>query len=334
MAKQKVEKQGIEKTLEEIEKKFGIKSAEQGEIIVVSTGSIQLNRATGIGGTKLGTMVEMYGPESSGKSTVILEQLKEYQIAFPDKYVALFDFEHCYDARYSEEGIGVNPEKLLIYQPDNQEQGYDLLIELIEKEVISCAALDSQTAAIPMKILEGEMSDVTMGLAARNNSKFCGKVKALLDKHKVTLFVISQTRSNIGGMGSDVNVPTGGNSWKFYSDMRWRVWKLNDKVNELNKTTIDIIKNKCSKPFGQAVINILWGVGFDTDGELVDLMEEFNIIKKAGAGWYTLENGDKIQGKDKVIEFFNNDLEEKERIKQKILNLLKPQEIIETTENQ
>ena len=99
MAKQKVEKQGIEKTLEEIEKKFGIKSAEQGEIIVVSTGSIQLNRATGIGGTKLGTMVEMYGPESSGKSTVILEQLKEYQIAFPDKYVDLFDFAHCYDAR-------------------------------------------------------------------------------------------------------------------------------------------------------------------------------------------------------------------------------------------
>lgn len=319
MAKIKEEKVGIDKLLEEVEKKYGIKKAEKSEFKVVSTGSIQLNRATGIGGTKVGTMVEMFGAESSGKSTVILHQLKEYQLAFPEKYVALFDFEHCFDAKYAT-SIGVNLDRLLIYQPDNQEQGFDLLLGLIEKEIISCAALDSQTAAIPMKILEGDMSDVTMGLQARNNSKFCGKIKGLLDTHQVTLFVISQTRANIGGMGSDANVPTGGNSWKFYSDMRWKVWKLNDKVNELNKTTIDVIKNKLSKPFGQASINILWGVGFDIDGELIDLMEEFNLIKKAGAGWYTLEDGSKLQGKDKVVEYLNNDLELKESIKQQILS--------------
>lgn len=330
MAKIKVEKEGIEKLLEELEKKHGIKKADVENFKVVSTGSIQLNRALGINGTKLGTMIEVFGAESCGKSTVILHQLKEYQLAFPDKYVALFDFEHCYDKKYSEEGIGINPKKLLIYQPDTQEQGYDLLLGLIEKDIISCAAFDSQTAAIPMKILEGEMGDVTMGLAARNNSKFCGKVKGLLDVHSVTLFVISQTRANIGGMTSG-DVPTGGNSWKFYSDMRWKIWKLNDKVKELNKTTIDIIKNKCAKPFGQAVINILWGVGFDTDGELVDLMEEFGIIKKAGS-WYSLEDGSKFQGKDGVVEFLNNDLDLKESLKQQVLDKLNPKNETETIE--
>ena len=307
-----------------MEKKHGMNRTAK-ELKIVSTGSLMLDRAIGVGGTALGKMIEIYGPESCGKSTIVLHQLAEYQKAFPDRYVAIFDFEHCFDKNYaSNPNIGLNVDKVLIYQPDNQESGFDMLISLVENKIISCAALDSQTAAIPLKIVEGDMSDVTMGLQARNNSKFCGKIKGLLDNHGVTLFVISQTRANIGGMGSG-DVPTGGNSWKFYCDLRLKVWKSADKANELNKTTVDVIKNKLEKPFGQAVINIVWGEGFDKLGELVDLAVEFDFIKLGGAGWYTVGES-KIQGLNNLKEFLNDNPEFLEELKGKVLEKLSPKQ--------
>lgn len=316
--KEKVEKNDLDKKLEELEKKYGVSRKDNKENTIISTGSIQLNRAMGINGTPLGKIVEIFGPEGSGKSTITLHQMAEYQKAFPLKKVALFDYEHCFDKGYAV-NLGVDVDNLLIYQPDNQESGYDMLIALVENEIVSCVVLDSQTAAMPKAIIQGDVGDATIGLQARINSKFCGKVKGLLDIHGVTLFSISQTRANIGGMVPG-DVSTGGNAWKFYADVRWKIWKLNDKANEANKTTVDVIKNKLANPFGQAKITIQWGKGFDKISEIVDYACEFDIIQKGGA-WFTFRE-EKLQGMDKVKEFLNDNPEVLEFIEKEVMNKL------------
>ena len=281
MAKQKVEKLGAEGDLAALEKRYSLTKPALKDLIIVNTGSLQLDQAMGIGGTALGKIVEIFGPESSGKSTITLHQMAEYQKKFPEKKVALFDYEHSFDKKYAK-SLGVDVNALLIYQPETMENGYDMILGLVEKNITSCIVIDSQTAAPPKVVLEGEMGDATIGLQARINSKFCLKVKGLLANHLCSLFVVSQTRDNIGGMG-DPTTTTGGKSWKFYADVRWKIWKMNDKVNELNKTTVDVIKNKLASPFGQAKMDIVWGLGFDKFGEILDYAEEFDIVNRAGS---------------------------------------------------
>lgn len=317
MAKaKKVEKTGIDKILEDIEKKYGMEKIECEEHVIVSTGSIQLNQAMGIKGTAVGKFVEIFGAESSGKTTITLHQIAEYQMAFPNKKVALFDYEHAFDKKYAI-SLGVDVANLLIYQPETMEQGYDMIIALVEKEIVSCVVVDSQSAAQPKAMLQGEMGDATIGLQARINSKFCMKIKGLLHIHSVSLFMISQLRDNIGSMG-DPTTTTGGKAIKFYADVRWKVWKMNDKINELNKTTIDIIKNKLASPFGQAKINIIWGYGFDKLGEIIDYAVEFDFIKKGGA-WFTFKEH-KLQGMDKMKDFLEENYEELLELETLVMN--------------
>jgi recombination protein RecA len=316
MAKTKTEKQGIDVILAELEKKYGLGRLIPESLKIVNTGSLQLNKAMGVGGTAVGKMIEIFGPESSGKSTITLHQMAEYQKAFPDKKVALFDYEHSFDKNYAS-ALGVDVDNLLIYQPETQESGYDMVLGLIEKEIVSCVVIDSQSAATPKVVLQGEMGDSTIGLQARINSKFCMKVKGLLDIHNCTLFIISQLRDAIGSMGEPTTT-TGGKAIKFYADVRWKVWKLNDKINELNKTTVDVVKNKLASPFGQAKMNIIWGEGFDKLGEIIDYAVEIDIIKKGGAGWYTIDET-KLQGEEKVKEFLEDNPELLEEWK-KIIN--------------
>jgi len=317
--KPKEEKQGIDVLIESLEKKYGVNRSTPEQIQVVSSGSLQLNQATGIGGIPVGKIVELFGMESGGKSSIALHAISEFQKAFPDKKVALFDYEHSFDKKYATQ-IGVNIDNLLIYQPDNMESGYDLILSLVQNDLVSLVVLDSQTAALPKAVIDGDIGDATIGLQARINSKFCGKIKGLLDLHKTTLLSISQTRANIGGM-SQGDVSTGGNAWKFYADMRWKVWKLNDKENDLNKTTVDIIKNKLAAPFGQAKINVLWGIGYDTLGEIIDYAVEFDLIKKGGS-WFTFRE-EKFQGTDNVKAFLNDNPEILEYLKTEVLNRLK-----------
>ena len=298
MAK-KVEKEGLDLILEGLEKKYGLGRTEADDLVVVSTGSLQLDQAMGIGGTAVGKMIELFGQESTGKSTLTLHQMAEYQKAFPNRRVALFDYEHAFDKKYAA-SLGVDVGKLLIYQPDNLEDGYDMILALIEKEIVSCVVIDSQTAAMPKAVLQGEMGDSTISLQARFNSKFCMKVKGMLALHGCTLFIISQLRDKIGSMGEPTTT-TGGNAIKFYSDARWKVWKLNDKVNEQNKTTVDVIKNKLSAPFGQAKFNICWGYGIDKLGEIIDYAIEYDMIKKGGA-WFTYGEN-KFQGMEKLRDW-------------------------------
>jgi recombination protein RecA len=316
MGKIKEIKSDFQTILSDLEKKYGLGRISLKDLVIVSTGSLQLNQAMGIGGTALGKIVEIFGEESSGKSSIALHQIAEYQKAFPEKRVALMDFEHSFDKKYAT-SLGVDVDKLLIYQAENQESGYDMVLGLIEKDLVSCIVIDSQTAAAPKAIIDGDMSDATIGLQARNNSKFCLKVKGLLSIHNVSLFIISQTRNTIGGMG-DPNITTGGKAIKFYADVRWKVWKQNDKVNELNKTTIDIVKSKLSNPFGQAKLSIEWGLGFDTIGEIIAYAEEFNIIKKSGS-WYSYGDVQLVQGTEKVKLLLKDNVELLEELTQKVM---------------
>jgi recombination protein RecA len=223
----------------------------------------------------------------------------------------------------------VNVDELLIYQPDNMESGYDMILGLIEKDLVSAIVMDSQTAAAPKAIVDGEMSDSTIGLQARMNSKFCLKVKGLLSIHGVTLFVISQTRDNIGSMGDPV-VTTGGKAFKFYADVRWKLWKTAKKDDELNVTTIDVIKSKVGKPYGQAVVNIEWGKGFDKMGEIINYAEEFGIVVRGGA-WYSYGDVKLGQGLEKVKTLLNDNQELYEEIREKVINELKNSDVKEDT---
>jgi recombination protein RecA len=272
-----------------------------------------------IGGTATGKIIELMGLESSGKSTIVLHQIAEYQKAFPNKRVALFDYEHSLDKKYAAK-IGVDIDKLLIYQPDYMEQGYDMILGLISNDIVSCVVVDSQSAAPPKAVLEGEMGDSTIGLQARINSKFCQKVKGLLAFHNTTLFIVSQMRDKIGGMGEGMTT-TGGRAYQFYADVRWKLWKTANKENEVNITTIDVIKSKVGKPFGQAKVGILWGIGFDKIGEIIDYAVEFNIIQKSGS-WFAYGETKLGQGTKAVKALFADNPEFADEIKQKVTDVL------------
>jgi recombination protein RecA len=318
--KEKVEKTGADAILAELEKKYGLERTQLDDLTVIPTGSLQLDQAMGIGGTALGKVIELFGPESSGKSTITLHQMAEYQKAIPDKKVALLDYEHSFDKKYAK-NLGVDVDNLLIYQPETMEAGYDMALALIEKDLVSLIVIDSQSAATPKAVLDGEMGDATIGLQARLNSKFCMKVKGLLAVHKCTLIFISQLRDAIGSMGEPTTT-TGGKAIKFYADVRWKVWKFNDKINELNKTTIDVVKNKLDSPFGKAEMNIIWGKGFDKVGEMIDYACEFDIIKKGGAGWMTFGE-EKLQGVENMKTFLEDNPEVYEHIVEEVTKKLK-----------
>lgn len=322
MAKGKiVEKQGNDAILAQLETKYGMGRPSINELTITSTGSVQLDQAMQIGGTALGKIVEIFGPESSGKSTIMLHQIAEYQKAFSNKKVVLFDYEHSFDPKYAS-ALGVDVDALLIYQPDSMEQGYDMALGLIEKELVSCLIVDSQTAAPPKAVVDGEISDSTIALQARINSKFCLKVKGQLSIHGATLFFVSQTRDSIGGMSNDPTITTGGKAIKFYADVRWKLWKIANKDNEWNVTTIDVIKSKVGKPFGQAKINIVWGKGFDAVGEIIAYAEELGIVIRGGS-WYSYGETKIGQGLEKVKQTMDDNPELYEEIKEKVINKLK-----------
>lgn len=271
------------------------------EFEVISTGSITLDIATGIGGIPLGKIVELQGPESSGKSTLTLEIIAQAQKI--KKECCLVDYEGSFDRKYAI-ALGINVDKLEVYQPDSLEEGYNLIVAIIEEKLFDLIVLDSHTAATPQKIIEGDIGDHTMGLQARFNSTFLSKIKIPLSKNNITLLAISQTRINIGGYG-DPNVTTGGQGWKFYSDMRIKLTRQLDKDKELNKTTATMMKNKCDVPFKKAEFNIVWGKGIDTMQEVIDLGIENNLLHKGGA-WYTLEDGSKVQGDEGMKKYLTD----------------------------
>lgn len=324
MAKAKTEE--TPKNLEELQKSLNAKYG-KGTIVggtegkkdfkTVSTGSILFDRATNCGGYPIGKLIEILGPESAGKSTITLHAIAEFQKA--GHTALLCDFEHSFDSEYAAT-IGVDIDTLLYTQPSTMEDGYNLIYDTIKSGLVQLIVLDSHTAMVSQMRLtnDSQIGDAKIAPEARVNSDALRKIKPELDLFNCTVIGVSQLRANIGGMG-EVNVGTGGNAWKFYPDMRIKIYKILDRPNELNKTNIEIIKNKCSKPFGKCEVPILWGVGFDKMGEVIDIACEMGIIKKAGS-WYSHGENKIGQGKDSVKELFESNPEFYEEIRSQVLN--------------
>lgn len=304
-----------------LEKKYGPGTVIHGkdvpeELEVVSTGSLMMDIATNIGGDPIGKLIEIFGPESSGKSTICYHKIANFQKL--GRQVVLADIEQSFDRVYAT-ALGVDVDKLTILQPECQEDMYNQIETLIRTASVSLVVIDSHTAALSKKRIEGEVGDAVVALEARNSSVALGKIKPLLRHNKCTMIGVSQLRTAIGSYG-DPDKPTGGNAWKFYTDIRYKVSKTLEKEKESNKTTVEVIKNKCARPWGKAIFSIIWGKGIDRMKELIDLATEYKVIEKASGGWYTLpDDAGKFQGDDKLKEFFSDNPEYAEKFEKDVL---------------
>lgn len=312
-------KTGLEATFEELNKRYGEGTVIGGEEIiedleVVSSGSVTLDIATDIGGLPIGKLIEIFGPESSGKSTITLHIIAEWQKR--GKKCVLVDSEQSFDKKYAT-ALGVKVDELAIVQPACGEDGYNIIERLVRTAEVGLIVLDSHTALVPKKMVDGEVGDSTMALQARMNSAALLKIHPLLKHNKCTMIAIAQLRTNIGAYGDPLS-PTGGLAYKFYSDMRLKMSKTVEKESSWNKTKVEVIKNKCGIPFGKAEFLINWGTGVDRLQEIIDLSVEKKLIDAKGAGWYTV-NGEKLQGDEKVKAYLREHEEFLKHLEKEIL---------------
>ncbi|MDR2165506.1 MAG: recombinase RecA [Zoogloeaceae bacterium] len=296
--------------LAQIEKQFGkgaimrMGEAEIDEAIqVVSTGSLGLDLALGVGGLPRGRVVEIYGPESSGKTTLCLQVVAEMQKL--GGTAAFIDAEHALDPQYAQK-LGVNVGDLLISQPDTGEQALEIADMLVRSASVDIIVIDSVAALTPKAEIEGEMGDSMMGLHARLMSQALRKLTANIKKTNTLVIFINQIRMKIGVMFGNPETTTGGNALKFYASVRLDIRRIGAiKRNDTtigNETRVKVVKNKVAPPFKEALFDILYGEGISREGEIVELGVEHKIVEKSGA-WYAYK-GNKIgQGKDNVREF-------------------------------
>lgn len=283
---------------------------------VVSTGSIKFDESTNCGGIPLGKLIEIMGPESSGKSTSVLHIIAEFQAA---GYTAMLcDSEHSFDASYAAT-IGVDVDNLIYTQPETMEDAYNLITDAIDSGLIQLIVIDSHTSLVCRARLEGEIGDAKIAPEARVHSQALLRIKPSLDQKQCTIIGVSQLREDIGSMHGGAK-STGGNAWKFYPDMRIKLFKIADKVNEVNKTNIEIIKNKCGKPFGKCEIPIEWGTGIDKVAELIDVATEYKLITRGGS-WYSQGELKLGQGINGVKAFMSDNPEFYEALKQQVYDI-------------
>ncbi len=311
--------------LAQIEKQFGkgsIMRLADGEverdIDVVSTGSLGLDIALGVGGLPRGRVVEIYGPESSGKTTLTLQVIAEMQKA--GGTCAFIDAEHALDVQYASK-LGVNLPELLISQPDTGEQALEICEALVRSGSVDLIAIDSVAALTPKAEIEGEMGDSLPGLQARLMSQALRKLTATIKRTNCLVIFINQIRMKIGVMFGNPETTTGGNALKFYASVRLDIRRVGSikKGEEVigSETKVKVVKNKVAPPFRQADFDILYGEGISRHGEIIDLGAAHNIVEKSGA-WYSY-NGDRIgQGKDNAREFLREHSEMAIEIENKI----------------
>jgi len=326
-------KKALAQALGQIEKQFGKGSVmRMGDgvdrnIEAVSTGSIGLDVALGIGGLPKGRVVEIYGPESSGKTTLTLQVVAEAQKL--GGTAAFVDAEHALDPGYAEK-LGVNVDELLVSQPDTGEQALEITDMLVRSGAIDIVVIDSVAALTPKAEIEGEMGDSHMGLQARLMSQALRKLTGNIKRSNTMVIFINQIRMKIGVMFGSPETTTGGNALKFYSSVRLDIRRIGaiKKGDEVigNQTRVKVVKNKVSPPFKQAEFEILYGHGISRYGEIIDLGVQHNIVDKAGS-WYSYGDDRIGQGKENVREFLKNNPAMAEEIEGKIRALLLPKTV-------
>ena len=318
----------LQVTLDRLDKSYGKGSVMRmgdepvEKLEVIKTGSINLDRALGIGGLPKGRVIEIYGPESSGKTTLAIHAVAEAQKN--GGIAAIIDAEHAFDQFYAK-NLGVDIDNLLISQPDNGEQALEIADNLIRSGAIDILVIDSVAALTPKSEIEGEMGDNQMGLQARLMSKALRKLTGSISKANTCCIFINQLREKIGVMFGNPETTTGGNALKFYSSVRIDIRRSSaiknaDKVIG-NRTRVKVVKNKVAPPFQQAEFDIMYGEGISKTGEIIDLGVEMNIINKSGS-WYSYGDTKLGQGRDAVKEILLDNPELSDELENKIIDQL------------
>jgi len=315
----------LQLTIDKLEKTYGkgavmkLSDEKVVDLPSIPTGSLGLDIALGIGGVPRGRIVEIYGPESSGKTTLTMHCIAEAQKN--GGLAAFIDAEHAFDKVYAEK-LGIDTENLLISQPDNGEQALEIAEHLIRSGAIDIIVIDSVAALVPKGELEGEMGDSKMGLQARLMSQALRKLTGAINKTGCTCIFINQLREKIGVMFGNPETTTGGNALKFYSSVRLdirRIGQIKESADNVlgNRTRVKVVKNKVAPPFKIVEFDIMYGRGISKSGEILDLGVEYGIVKKAGS-WFSY-NGEKLgQGRDAVKSLIEDNPELAEELENKI----------------
>ena len=323
-------KEALEAARLQIDKEFGkgslMKLGDNKDILdvdVIPSGSILLDEALGVGGYPKGRIIEIYGPESSGKTTLALHAIAECQKK--GGIAAFIDAEHALDPTYAK-NLGVNIDDLWISQPDNGEQALEITERLVRSGAIDIIVVDSVAALTPQAEIEGDMGDSHMGLQARLMSQALRKLTGILAKSNTTIIFINQIRMKIGVMFGNPETTTGGNALKFYASVRMdvrRMESIGKNQDELtgNRVRVKIVKNKVAPPFKKCEIDLMFGTGISKMGSLLDAAIKCNLIEKAGA-WYSFK-GEKIgQGRDKTLEYLQNNVEFQNELDSEVRKIL------------
>lgn len=314
----------LEMALKQIEKQFGkgsiMKLGERADqkVSAIPSGSLALDAALGVGGYPRGRIIEIYGPESSGKTTVALHAIAEVQAA--GGQAAFIDAEHALDPVYAQK-LGVNIDELLLSQPDTGEQALEIAEALVRSGAVDILVIDSVAALVPKAEIEGEMGDSHVGLQARLMSQALRKLSGAINKSKTIAIFINQIREKVGVMFGNPETTPGGRALKFYSTIRLEVRRAealkqgNDMVG--NKTKIKVVKNKVAPPFRVAEVDIMYGEGISKEGEIIDLGSEVDIVQKSGS-WYSYNEERLGQGRENAKQFLKENKEIRLEIQQKI----------------
>ena len=339
-AKEKLK--ALQLTLDKLEKTYGkgtvmkLSDEKVMDVPAISTGSLGLDIALGIGGIPRGRITEIYGPESSGKTTLTLHCIAEAQRK--GGLAAFIDAEHAFDKAYAEK-LGIDTENLLISQPDNGEQALEIADHLIRSGAIDIIVIDSVAALVPKSELEGEMGDSKMGLHARLMSQALRKLTGTISKTGCSCVFINQLREKIGVMFGNPETTTGGNALKFYASVRLdirRIGQIKESADDItgNRVKVKVVKNKVAPPFKVVEFDIMYGRGISKSGEIVDLGVELNVIQKAGS-WFSY-NGNKLgQGRDSVKQLIEDNPELMDELEKKIKDKIagnEEQKLVEKTE--
>lgn len=324
MSDNKEKLKALQLTLDKLEKSYGkgvvmrMSSNEKVEVEALSTGSLGLDVALGVGGFPVGRIIEIYGPESSGKTTLAMHTIAESQKR--GGIAAFIDAEHAFDKHYAEK-LGIDTENLLIAQPDDGEQALEIAENLIRSGAIDIIVIDSVAALVPRAEIEGEMGDSKMGLQARLMSQALRKLTGAINKTNCICIFINQLREKIGVMFGNPETTTGGNALKFYASVRLdirRIGQLKEGMDMVgNRTKVKVVKNKVAPPFRVVEFDIMYGEGISKTGEIVDLGVDYGIVKKSGS-WFSYGDTKLGQGRDSVKNLLKDNPELADELEKKV----------------